>query len=69
MAELKHCEKCRMSTAHVDGECQRCVFKRKHAKPMTEEAKAKLKAAGERRKAERDAKRRDTENQTNTKGS
>lgn len=44
MAELKNCEKCRMSTAHVDGACQRCAFRKANAKkkPMTAEAKEAL---------------------------
>ena len=59
MAELKHCSRCRMSTAHINDECQRCAFKKAHSKPMTAKAKAALKEANKRRKAERDAKHRD----------
>jgi len=56
MAELKHCEKCRMSTAHVDGACQRCVFQKTKGKkkPMSAEAKSKLKALREWRAGKRD---------------
>jgi hypothetical protein len=72
MAELKHCDRCGMTAAHVDGACQRCAFIKAHPKrgrkAMTDDAKARLKAAGERRKQERDARRRDAENQTNTEG-
>ena len=69
MAELKYCDRCGMTTAYVDGACQRCAFKKAHPKqrkPMDTEAKARLKEANERRKKEREARRRDA--QTNNNG-
>jgi hypothetical protein len=65
---LKFCAKCGMTTAHLDG-CQRCAFIKAHpkrpAKPMTDEVKARLAEANERRKKEREARRRDAQT-TNT---
>jgi predicted ATP-dependent serine protease len=69
MAELKHCDKCGMTAAHIDGACQRCAFIKAHPKrprkPMTDDAKARLAEANERRKKEREARRRDAQT-TNT---
>jgi len=61
MGALRHCGRCHKTTAHVNDECQRCIFLKAHRvrKPMTEEAKAKLKELNERRKREREARKRD----------
>lgn len=68
-AELKYCDKCGMTAAHVDGACQRCAFHKAHPKrgrkPMDTEAKARLKEANERRRKEREARRRDAQQNTN----
>jgi len=59
MGVLRHCGRCRKTTAHVNDECQRCVFLKAYRKPMTDEAKARLTEANKRRKREREARKRD----------
>ena len=56
VSALQNCEKCRMSTAHVDGVCQRCAFRKaaRKRKPMTEQAKKRLQELREWRAGKRD---------------
>lgn len=52
---LKHCGRCRMTTAFVDGACQRCRFQVAHGlrKPMPGEVKEKLHALNDWRRGKR----------------
>lgn len=57
---LKHCGRCRMTTAWVEGACQRCAFLREHGvrKAMSDETKAELRAVNAERRARARAKKR-----------
>ena len=52
---LKHCGRCKRTTAFVDGKCQRCKFLVEHGvrKRMSEETKARLKAVNDWRRGKR----------------
>jgi hypothetical protein len=52
---LKHCGRCKRTTAFVDGQCQRCKFRAEHGlvKRMPEATKIKLRDLNDYRRGKR----------------